>query len=181
MLANRFIAVVDACSLVGVLSRNTLLSLAEADLFRARWSTKILDEFELAFTEIFDKNSIADATELANKQRQSIESAFPEAIVDEYESFAFPAEALPDPGDAHVIAAAIACDASIIVTENLKDFPPTLMQSIAIEVKAADSFIADTIDLSPANATRALKTMRNRFKNPALTPEKLLLTYESKG
>ena len=105
MFANRFIAVVDACTLVSVLSRNTLLSLAEVDLFRVRWSTKILDEFEQALAKIFKERGMADAESLANKQRRAIEAAFPEATVDDYESYLIPKEALPDPDDAHVIAA----------------------------------------------------------------------------
>ncbi|MCY4461034.1 MAG: hypothetical protein OXC26_11680 [Albidovulum sp.] len=40
---NRFTAVLDACVLGGVLKRNMLLSLAEAGLFRPRWSNRILD------------------------------------------------------------------------------------------------------------------------------------------
>ena len=44
MFANRFTAIVDACVLVGVAKRNLLLSLAEAELFRVRWSDEIIDE-----------------------------------------------------------------------------------------------------------------------------------------
>lgn len=33
---------------------------------------------------------------------------------------------LPDRGDRHVVAAAISCGASLIVTTNLKDFPQDL-------------------------------------------------------
>lgn len=42
--ADRFTALLDACVLGGALRRNMLLSLAEAGLFRPRWSTRILDE-----------------------------------------------------------------------------------------------------------------------------------------
>lgn len=38
VFANRYTAFVDACSLVGVLKRNLLLTLAEAGFFRIRWS-----------------------------------------------------------------------------------------------------------------------------------------------
>lgn len=48
MFANRYVAVIDACALVSALGRNTLLSLADAELYRVRWSSEILDETERA-------------------------------------------------------------------------------------------------------------------------------------
>ena len=54
MLANRFVAVIDACSLVIALGRNTMLSLAEAELFRVRWSSEILDETKITLDKILE-------------------------------------------------------------------------------------------------------------------------------
>lgn len=50
--ADRFTALLDACVLGGALRRNMLLSLAEAGLFRPRWSNRILDETQKAISEI---------------------------------------------------------------------------------------------------------------------------------
>ncbi|MEM9524145.1 MAG: hypothetical protein AAF982_09160 [Pseudomonadota bacterium] len=50
--ADRFTALIDACALGGALRRNMLLSLAEAGLFRPRWSARILDEIQKAISEI---------------------------------------------------------------------------------------------------------------------------------
>lgn len=52
MFANRFTALIDACVLAGALKRNLILSLAAAEFFRIRWSTRILDETETAIREI---------------------------------------------------------------------------------------------------------------------------------
>ena len=38
--SDHFTALLDACVLAGVLKRNLLLSLAEAELFRPRWSAE---------------------------------------------------------------------------------------------------------------------------------------------
>lgn len=38
MFANRYTALIDACTLADVFRRNLLLTLAEAEFFRVRWS-----------------------------------------------------------------------------------------------------------------------------------------------
>ncbi len=48
MFANRYTAFIDACTLAGTLKRNLLLTLAEAEFFRVRWSEQVLDETEAA-------------------------------------------------------------------------------------------------------------------------------------
>jgi hypothetical protein len=52
VFANRFTALIDACSLAGALNRDLLLTLAEASFFRLRWSGPILDETERAVARI---------------------------------------------------------------------------------------------------------------------------------
>lgn len=48
--ADRFTALIDACVLGGALRCNLLLSLADAGLFRPRWSVRILDETQKAIS-----------------------------------------------------------------------------------------------------------------------------------
>ena len=112
---NRFTAVLDANVLGGVFRRNILLSLAEAGLFRPRWSIRILNEMEKAISRTTKGN--ADT----RWQREKIERAFPEAIVTGFEVFEDELR-LPDPDDNHVLAAAIETAATVIVTDNLKHF-----------------------------------------------------------
>jgi hypothetical protein len=85
MFANRFTALADACVLASVLKRNLLLSLAEAEFFRVRWSEKILDETERAIAEMYVKRQAADAQERAARSRSAMEHAFKDAIVTDYE------------------------------------------------------------------------------------------------
>ncbi|MGK7651294.1 PIN domain-containing protein [Roseovarius sp. B08] len=84
-----------------------------------------------------------------SRQRAAIEAAFPEALVTGYEMFEDKI-ALPDPNDNHVLAAAIATSASVIVTDNLADFPSAVLDPHAIQAISADDFIADTIELDPS-------------------------------
>ncbi len=164
---NRFTAVLDACVLGGVLKRNMLLSLAEAGLFRPRWSNRILDETERAISKITKGN--ADTL----LQRREIEKAFPDGLVNGFEIFEVTLQ-LPDPNDNHVLAAAIETCAAVIVTDNIKHFPAAELEPHSIEACPADDFIADVIDLHPSEATLALKRMRERFNRPALDEEALI-------
>jgi len=157
--ADRFTAPIDANVLGGALRRNMLLSLAESGLFRPRWSERILDETQKAISRI-----TKGATDGA-QHRAMIEAAFPESRVTGYEVFESQLT-LPDPNDNHVLAAAISTSASVIVTDNLTDFPYAVLAPHAIDAMSADDFIANTIELDSSEALFALRHMRERFKNP---------------
>ena len=124
MFANRYTAFVDACALVGVLKRNILLTLAEAEFFRIRWSAKVLEETERGIEKYLTDAGAHDAADQARSQRARMEAAFQEASIVAYEEFECVCASLPDPGDIHVVAAALKTRASTIVTDNLADFPP---------------------------------------------------------
>lgn len=89
--------------------------------------------------------------------------------------------ALPDPDDNHVLAAAIATSASVIVTDNLADFASEALDRHAILAISPDDFIADTIELDPSGAILALRRMRERFKSPALDVAALIHKFEAQG
>jgi hypothetical protein len=88
---------------------------------------------------------------------------------------------LPDPDDAHVIAAAVKTRASVIVTDNLRHFPESVLVPLDLEAKTTDTFVADTIDLDAGRAVAAIKRMRMRFGKPEKTAEVLLLDMEAAG
>lgn len=108
---------------MGALQRNILLSLAEAEFFRVRWSKQVLDETQVAIQKYLENKGVSDPSGRAARAIVSMESAFAKAMVSGYEQFMSFGDDLPDPGDAHVLAAAIKAKADTIVTENLKDFP----------------------------------------------------------
>lgn len=181
MFANRFTAFIDACSLVPVLNRNLLLSLAEAEFFRVRWSARVMGETELAIGRLAASKGFADHKERGAKARQAMESAFADAGVTGYEPLISGFQSLPDPHDAHVIAAAVKTRASIIVTENRKDFPSKVLAPLDLEAKTSDAFLADTIGLDPGRAVAAVRRLRGRLKKPEMDAEKLLLEMEARG
>lgn len=180
MRADRFTAVIDACVLAGALPRNVVLSLAEAGLYRARWSGRILDETERAIERMLSGRGKSDPAVRAARHRSAIERAFPEGAVEGFEDIER-GLTLPDPDDRHVLAAAIKGGAQVIVTENAKDFPDDRLAPFGIARRSTDEFIADAIDLEQAAAVEALRRMRRRFKRPDLDPAMLIVRLEAAG
>ena len=181
MFANRFTVVIDACVLTSALKRNILLSLAEAEFFRPRWSDDILGETERAIASILLSQGGPNSADAAHRHIEQIRSAFGDATVEGFHHHVASLVGLPDQNDGHVIGAAVQSGAALIVTDNLKDFPSSILGPLGIEAKSADAFIADTIDLDMGRAVTAIKLMRERFKKPALTAADLLLRFETNG
>lgn len=181
MFANRFTVFVDACVLAGALKRNLVLSLAEAEFCRLRWSRAVLDETEKAISHILARKGDPSPDDRARKSRMAMEAAFEEAEVSDFNAFEAACAGLPDQGDIHVLAAALKTRADVLVTENLKDFPVGIVADLGIEVKSADDFIADTIELDPGRAVAAIKRMRKRLRRPELDAEDLINAMDAAG
>lgn len=183
MFANRFTVVTDACVLVPPLVRNMLLSLAEAHLYRVRWSSRILDEFERGFVRDVLRRKVSAPDAAARRARDAMETAFPEALIEGHDHLEAALEGIPDPDDRHVVAAALHAGAAQIITNNLRDFPAAVMEHLQIDVRTADDFIADTLDLpmDSSTALSAVRRMRLGLKRPELTPTELLIRMERNG
>lgn len=180
MFANRFTALADACVLAGALKRNLILSLAKADFFRVRWSQPILDETQKAIEEILVGKGDEQSVAKAQKARVAMEAAFPEACVETHDDIITIPD-LRDPKDLHVVVAAVKTKAAIIVTDNIKHFPDTVLSRYALFARTADDFIADAIDLDQPRALTTIEAMRQRLHKPELTHEALLLRMEATG
>jgi predicted nucleic acid-binding protein len=146
---------------------DALLSLATAGFFAAKWSTRIEDEWIRSLER--------QRPDLAGKlgvRRDSMREAVPDWEVPELAWVALvQGIQLPDPDDAHVLAAAIAGHADCIVTSNLKDFPVPVLRQFGIEAVDPDTFIINQWDLNPVQAIAAFKRMRARRKKPHSSPE----------
>lgn len=135
-----FVVVLDTCVLYPAHLRDTLLRLAERNLYRALWSPDIVDELR---RNLIEAGLRADSVDrLIGQMRQ----AFPDAEVSGYRSII---DGLTcDPKDRHVLAAAVRSDASAIVTFNEGDFPAVSVQPFEIEVIHPDAFLLDQLDLA---------------------------------
>ena len=158
-----FTAIYDACVLYPAPLRDFLMWLGLSGRFRARWSEQIYKEWK--------RNLLKNRPDLTREQldRTSalMDRAIPDGLVVGYEAL-IPGLALPDPDDRHVLAAAIRCNASVIVTFNQKDFPDDILAPFGIEAQHPDEFIENLFDLDQAAVVAAAQRQRALLKNPPM-------------
>ena len=147
--------------------------LALTDLYRAKWTNAIHDEWI--------RNVLARRTDLTQDQLERTKKLMNEnvrdCLVENYEQL-IPALTLPDPNDRHVLAAAIRSSASVIVTFNLKDFPEKNLKKYGIEAQHPDNFIMHLLDLSSDSVCNAIRTLRSGLKKPPLTANEYLQSLQ---
>jgi predicted nucleic acid-binding protein len=174
----RFAAFLDACVLVPVALTDTLLRLAEAGLFRPLWSQDVLEEATEAVAEIWPN-------ELNGMRRRvaAMRKHFPDAMVDGWQPLVRGIH-LPDPGDRHVIAAAVLGRADCVITSNLKDFPRHALEPLGLETVSPDAFLLDQLDLAPSVTVRVVRAQAAATGQPPhlpLTPIDVLRAIELAG
>ena len=109
-----------------------------------------------------------------------MDNAFPDANVIHYEAL-IDSLTLSDPDDCHVLAAAIRCQADVLVTANLKDFPSVILSVFDFEAQHPDEFIANLIDLDLRKALIAFDQQVSYLKKPPMTPEQVLENLKKVG
>jgi hypothetical protein len=85
-----------------------------------------------------------------------------------------PSIELPDTDDRHILATAIACNASQIITFNVRDFPKTILDGYKISALHPDEFIASLITLKPITMLNQVETVRKRLLYPPKTSNEYL-------
>ena len=163
----RFKAVLDINVIYPLISRDLLFWFAHYDLYTPKWSKHIFDEWE----EVMIRKGLNK--EDAKKRIAVVDSAFPDALVKNYENLISTLN-LPDQKDRHVVAAAIKSNSNCIVTNNLKDFPQDVLDNFEIAVISADDFLVDIIDLNHEQAISAFKEMVLNRKNPKMDEFEIL-------
>lgn len=171
-----FTALFDACVLYPAPLRDFLMHLAITDLFRAKWTDEIHDEWIRNLL----KNRPDLTQERLQRTRDLMNSNVRDCLVSGYADL-IPSLTLPDENDRHVLAAAICGGADVIVTYNLSDFPTGTLRQYGIEAQHPDEFITHLIDLAPSVVYEATKRQRISLKNPPRSVEELLAAYERQG
>jgi hypothetical protein len=158
-----FTAIYDACVLYPAPLRDFLMWLGLSGRFCARWSPDIHEEWK--------RNLLLNRPDLRREQLDhtsaTMDRAIPGGLVTDYDHLIDDLE-LPDADDRHVLAAAIHCEASVIVTFNLRDFPETVLSPLGIEALHPDVFIGNLFDLDPAIVVTTARRQRANLINPPL-------------
>lgn len=172
----RFTVIYDACVLYPAPLRDFLMHLAMTDLYRARWTDLIHDEW----TRNLRKQRPDLNPQDLERTRSLMNAHVRDSLVTGFEPLIASVN-LPDADDRHVVAAAIHSGASAIVTFNLKDFPTEVLQRYGLFTQHPDDFIVDLLDLHPAQVCQAAANHRRSLKNPPKGVDEYLDTLLKQG
>ena len=126
---------IDACVLYPNVMREMVLAAAGQGLFTPIWSERLLEEWARAAARRSAVDDLQARGEIA-----LLRAAWPRASVE-------PRKAdlarlwLPDPDDIHVLSAAIAGSADLILTLNAKDFPRHILAEEGLDRNDPDGFL----------------------------------------
>ena len=155
------VAVLDACVLYPAILRDALLRAAEAGVYQLRWTEEILSELR--------RNLVADRgapAERVERMLAGLAAAFEDGRVSGHERHV---QGLKnDPKDRHVVATAIEGGAELIVTANLKHFPPALMPD-GIRAISADEFLLELFERAPGKLVDVVWLQANQKKRPPMS------------
>ncbi|OCQ97454.1 hypothetical protein BCD64_21680 [Nostoc sp. MBR 210] len=163
--------VLDSCVIYPMPLCDTLLRAAEAEIYQIYFSQEILE----GATRNLVKNGRMTNAKAVRFQEQ-LKSNFPEAIVEV--PLHLVAAMTNDPGDRHVVAAAIVAKAEIIVTSNLKDFPLEALAPWGIEAWHPDDFLVYLDEHFPGKMFQVIQQQSEDLENPPVSVAQLLNKLE---
>jgi predicted nucleic acid-binding protein len=125
----------DACILYPTIMRDVLIAAAKQGAFVPLWSNRILEEWRHAAARLGDDQARVAGVEIALLKANWPNAEIAPATEDNLW--------LPDENDIHVLAAAIAGKADMIMTANLKDFPTRILTGHGIVRRDPDGFLLE--------------------------------------
>jgi predicted nucleic acid-binding protein len=135
--------ILDACVLIPMPLADTLLRMAEAPrLYLPKWSQLIMDEVTRNLIAKWDMPA-----EKARRREEELRRHFPEAWVNGFEPLIDGMK--NDPGDRHVLAAAVRSHSELIVTYNRRHFPAVSTQDWEVDVQGPSTFLRGLYNLDP--------------------------------
>ena len=157
---------VDANVLYASAPRDIMMELALDGVIQLRWSTAVLDELSRALIRTRSDYTTAKALRLIT----AMMTALPEALLLPPEPIG-PTGTLPDPDDAHVIAAACEASCTHVLTFNLKHFPADLLakQTSPLTATHPDVFLVHLLTTRAPATLPVIERVRQRLTKPPLS------------
>ncbi|MDJ0624947.1 MAG: PIN domain-containing protein [Candidatus Caenarcaniphilales bacterium] len=183
MFSSNFTVIYDANVLYDSVLRDLLVQLATEELFKARWTLQIQQEWSSKLLKELRRKDKKDFSIKKNKINRTIElmnEAVEDCLVRDYDHYIDILE-LPDLRDKHVLAAGIKCGAQVIVTDNSKHFPQKELEKYDIEAQNPAIFTKNVIGLTEFKVISSVKSILNRLINPPLSIEELIEMYRNRG
>nr|WP_300148207.1 PIN domain-containing protein [Propionicimonas sp.] len=145
------VVLADANILFSRTLRDYFLYAADAGAIEIRWSQQILDEMSrnLRYRLRLDQTATDHLETLMNDY---LEDALVDVSADDLSAVA---KVAMDAGDRHVLAAALAAEADILVTENTRHFPRTWMVEHHIELMDATQLLTRLTETCPNKVRQA--------------------------
>ncbi|KHQ54055.1 RSP_2648 family PIN domain-containing protein [Mameliella alba] len=144
----------DTCVLYPTVMREVLLGAARAGLYTPLWSERILEEWARAARKLGPEGEAQARAEIA-----LVRAAWPRAEVT-YPPSLEKRLWLPDANDTHVLAAAIAGHADVIVTMNASDFPRNVLAEEGLSRADPDGFLLGFHQAQPEIMAHVGETVR---------------------
>lgn len=149
-------AVLDANVLFPTILREILVDLAGQGLYAPAWSPRILAEWRHAAARLGAEQDAVAGAEIALLRARFHDADLPDDGVEAIDLD------FPDPADRHVVEAALAGNARLIVTANLRDFPQRLMAGLGLRAMHPDAFLLDLLAQDRAAVTAAVQAARDK-------------------
>ena len=168
-IAASYIGVLDANVLFPASLRDTLLRAYKKGLYTMRCTEDILEEVQ---RNLVSKKQTTE--QQADRLMDTIRKQFPETFISDYKDLID--SMVNDPKDRHILAAAVACEAKVIVTNNLKHFPQSIVAPFEIEVQHPDDFLIQLFYLYPDIMVEIIERQAKDLQRPPKTTLELLGT-----
>lgn len=151
----------DANILYSRVLRDYVLHAMAHQLIRVRWSRLILDE---AVEHLIENIEGFDAV-AGERLVTAMNGAFPNSQVEmtEEATAAVADFTLIDEGDRHVIAAAVAAEATFLCSDDRTGFPPDVMARLGVEWITADALLSTLVEETPDTMLRVHRTAVSRL------------------
>lgn len=145
----------DACVLYPTVMREMLLGAAAAGLYEPQWSPRILEEWARAAARLGPGQEALARGEIAALQARWPGVSHAPRAGDMARLW------LPDANDVHVLAAAIAGSADVLLTLNVKDFPRHTLAEEGLRREVPDLFLRDLWQRAPTQLGAVAEAVRS--------------------